>query len=91
MGSAVRHDDARPAARGGVEKHSVVVAGHATSVSLEPAFWKALGEIAGSRGMSIAGLITEIDRDRRGNLSSAIRLHVLDWLRVPAGGATESS
>ncbi|HAQ33678.1 MAG: ribbon-helix-helix domain-containing protein [Alphaproteobacteria bacterium] len=62
-------------------KHSVVIAGHRTSVSLENAFWKVLGEIAARRGLSRNRLIGIIDRDRDGNLSSAIRLFVLDELR----------
>jgi predicted DNA-binding ribbon-helix-helix protein len=66
---------------GKIRKRSVVVAGHPTSVSLEPAFWDALKELADDRGLSTAALIAEIDRDRSGNLSSAIRVHVLDQLR----------
>ena len=65
---------------GGIAKRSVVVAGHPTSVSLEPAFWDALKELATARGLSMAALIAEIDRDRSGNLSSAIRVHVLNAL-----------
>jgi predicted DNA-binding ribbon-helix-helix protein len=68
-------------------KHSVIIAGHRTSVSLENAFWKVLGEIAARRGLSRNRLIGIIDRDRDGNLSSAIRLFVLDELqrREPPG------
>jgi predicted DNA-binding ribbon-helix-helix protein len=66
---------------GNIRKRSVVIAGHPTSVSLEPAFWDALKELADDRGLSTAALIAEIDRDRSGNLSSAIRVHVLDQLR----------
>jgi len=58
-------------------KRSVVVAGHRTSVSLENAFWDALRDIAAARHISINDLVTEIDRDRSGSLSSALRLHVL--------------
>ncbi len=60
-----------------IKKRSVTVAGHRTSVSLEAAFWRALGEIARARGRSINQLIAEIDRTRTGNLSSAIRVFVL--------------
>lgn len=60
-----------------IRKHSVVVAGHRTSVSVEDVFWTALLAIAGIRGTSANRLITEIDRERPGNLSSAIRLFVL--------------
>ena len=64
-----------------LRKRSVVVAGHKTSVSLEAAFLDELRAIAAARGLSLNALIAEIDRTRDGNLSSAIRLHVLDWLR----------
>jgi predicted DNA-binding ribbon-helix-helix protein len=62
-------------------KHSVRIAGHATSVSLEPAFWQALCEIAARREIPLNALLTEIDAERHGNLSSAIRLFVLDSCR----------
>ena len=65
----------------GLEKHSVRIAGHATSVSLEPAFWQALAAIAQRRQRSVAALLREIDAGRAGNLSSAIRLFVLDSCR----------
>lgn len=58
-------------------KRSVVVAGHRTSVSLEDAFWVALKHSAQRRGLSINGLIAEIDQGRSGNLSSALRVFVL--------------
>jgi len=62
-------------------KHSVRIAGHATSVSLEPAFWQALRDIAARREISVNALLTEIDAERSGNLSSAIRLFVLESCR----------
>jgi predicted DNA-binding ribbon-helix-helix protein len=63
-------------------KRSAVVAGHKTSVSLEDAFWKSLKEIAASGGMSLSDLLTAIDSGRHhGNLSSAIRLFVLNFYR----------
>ncbi|HEV2334419.1 MAG TPA: ribbon-helix-helix domain-containing protein [Stellaceae bacterium] len=62
-------------------KHSVRIARHATSVSLETAFWEALCEIAARRGLSVNALLSEIDAERGGNLSSAIRLFVLDSCR----------
>ena len=68
-----------------LRKRSVLIAGHKTSVSLEAAFWDELRAIAAARGISLNALIAEIDRAREGNLSSAIRLHVLDWLRGRAG------
>ncbi len=58
-------------------KRSVSIAGHATSISLEPEFWTALQQMATARGMSVAALVGEIDGQRQGNLSSAIRVFVL--------------
>jgi predicted DNA-binding ribbon-helix-helix protein len=62
-------------------KHSVRIAGHATSVSLEPEFWQALCDIAAQRGQPVNVLLAEIDAARSGNLSSAIRIFVLAWYR----------
>ena len=65
-----------------VVKRSVVVAGHKTSVTLEDAFWSGLKEIAGRRNITVSELVGAIDSERRhGNLSSAIRLFVLDFYR----------
>ena len=65
-----------------VVKRSVVVAGHKTSVTLEDAFWNGLKEIAGGRNITVSELVGAIDSERRhGNLSSAIRLFVLDFYR----------
>lgn len=65
-----------------VGKRSVVVAGHKTSVSLEEAFWNGLKEISGLRDMTLSELIDEINGNRpQGNLSSAIRLFVLDYFK----------
>lgn len=65
-----------------VVKRSIVIAGHKTSVSLEDAFWKGLKEIAGGRDLTLSDLVATIDTDRQhGNLSSAIRLFVLDHYR----------
>lgn len=60
-----------------IKKRSILIAGHRTSVSLEPEFWEALKAIAGLRKTSVNQLITEIDAARSGNLSSAIRVFVL--------------
>ena len=69
-----------------VVKRSIVIAGHKTSVSLEDEFWKCLKEIAGGRDMTLSDLVATIDTDRRqGNLSSAIRLFVLDYYRTQHG------
>ena len=65
-----------------VVKRSIVIAGHKTSVSLEDAFWTALKEIAAGRDMTLSDLVATIDSERQhGNLSSAIRLFVLDFYR----------
>ena len=65
-----------------VIKRSIVIAGHKTSVSLEDAFWKGLKDIAGSCDRTLSELVAAIDQERRdGNLSSAIRLFVLDRYR----------
>jgi predicted DNA-binding ribbon-helix-helix protein len=65
-----------------VVKRSVGIAGHKTSVSLEDGFWKSLKEIANERDMTPSDLIGAIDSERHhGNLSSAIRLFVLDFYR----------
>ncbi|HEB79881.1 MAG TPA: aryl-sulfate sulfotransferase [Rhodospirillales bacterium] len=64
-----------------IRKRSVLIAGHATSVSLENAFWRALKNIAALRGVSLNKLITEIDEARDGNLSSAIRVFALEALQ----------
>ncbi len=69
----------------GIAKRSVTIAGHRTSVSLEEAFWEALAEIARERGLSLGALVAEIDAGRgTGNLSSALRLHVLAAFRAKA-------
>ena len=65
-----------------VVKRSIVIAGHKTSVSLEDAFWSGLKDVAAARNMTLSDLVGSIDADRRqGNLSSAIRLFVLDHYR----------
>ena len=57
-------------------KHSLTIAGHATSLTLEPIFWDALQAAAAAQGMSLAALVAEIDEARTTNLSSAVRV----WL-----------
>ena len=75
-----------------VVKRSIVIAGHKTSVSLEDAFWKGLKEIAGERDMTLSELVASIDSDRQhGNLSSGIRLFVLDHYRSQIGEDVERS
>lgn len=64
-----------------LRKRSVLIAGHATSISLENAFWEELKRIAGAHNISLNRLITVIDGERTGNLSGAIRVFVLEALR----------
>jgi predicted DNA-binding ribbon-helix-helix protein len=72
-----------------VVKRSIVVGGHKTSVSLEEAFWSGMKEISLGRSMTLSELVSEIDSNRQhGNLSSAIRLFVLDHFRTLAVGPT---
>lgn len=89
-----------PVAGSGIDKRSVVVAGHRTSVSLEPEFWQEAKALAARRGVSLSRLVAEIDAARTTesgshNLSSAIRLAVLRDLRRRAdsgrGGRDQSS
>jgi predicted DNA-binding ribbon-helix-helix protein len=67
-----------------MKKRSVSIRGHRTSLSLEDAFWDELSAMAEARDMSVAALITEIDRTRIGGLSSAVRLFVLEDLKQKA-------
>ena len=71
-----------------VIKRSIVIAGHKTSVGIEDAFWQALKEIAAGRGITLSDLVSRIDAERRdGNLSSAIRVFVLDHFRTQTKSA----
>jgi predicted DNA-binding ribbon-helix-helix protein len=75
-----------------VVKRSIVIGGHKTSVSLEEAFWSGMKEISHARGSTLSDLVGQIDRNRQqGNLSSAIRLFVLDHFKGRAVGSTGSS
>ena len=68
-----------------IRKHSLVIRGHGTSISLEDAFWTALKDIADRRGVALAALVADIDAARGiGNLSSAIRVFVLQDLQARA-------
>lgn len=71
-----------------LKKRSIVIAGHATSVSLEPQFWEALKDIAAERGLSLNQMVAEIDQVRGGNLSSAIRVFVLENLQKKTPGGS---
>ena len=73
----------------GPVKRSVMIAGHATSISLEPAFWNALKQAAEAEGLPLSALVARIDADRvqvpsPPNLASAIRV----WLFERAGQST---
>jgi predicted DNA-binding ribbon-helix-helix protein len=71
--------------RSAVVKRSIVIAGHRTSISLEDAFWTSLKNIARQRGTTLSDLVAAIDHKRgNANLSSAIRLFVLDHYRASA-------
>ncbi len=71
-----------------VVKRSVVINHHKTSVSLEDAFWKGIKTIAASRNMTLSDLVAEVNDERQhGNLSSALRLCVLEHYRGQAQGA----
>ena len=76
-----KHQRKRPAM---IRKHSITLHGHRTSLSLEDAFWSELKSIADERHISIAALIAEIDdaREAESNLSSALRIHVLNWVKA---------
>jgi predicted DNA-binding ribbon-helix-helix protein len=65
-----------------VVKRSVVLEGRKTSVSLEDAFWSDLEQIARMQQATLSKVITEIDKGRQGNLSSAIRVFVFDQVRA---------
>jgi predicted DNA-binding ribbon-helix-helix protein len=70
-----------------VIKRSIVIAGHKTSISLEDAFWQGLKDIAAERCTTLSDLVASIDSGRRlGNLSSAIRLFVLDHFQARTDG-----
>lgn len=73
-----------PVPKTGPIKYSVRIEGHRTSISLEPAFWDEIKRLADGRGLSLNALIAEIDANRTTNLSSALRLYVLDVLKGDA-------
>ncbi|MFN3658539.1 MAG: ribbon-helix-helix domain-containing protein [Pseudolabrys sp.] len=71
-----------------IVKRSVVLEGHKTSVSLENEFWEGLREIAEQQKSNLSSLVRQIDRDRtKGNLSSAIRVFVLNHFHAQAARA----
>ena len=71
----------------GLLKRSFTIAGHRTSIALEDDFWRALEEIAGRDGVSLAGLVAAVDQERaqssaEGGLASALRVHALRRVRT---------
>jgi predicted DNA-binding ribbon-helix-helix protein len=65
-----------------MQKRSFSIAGHRTSVALEPEFWAGLEAMANARELSLAGLVRQVDEAREStNLSSSLRLAVLAWYR----------
>jgi predicted DNA-binding ribbon-helix-helix protein len=76
-----------------VRKRSIAIRGHRTSFSLEQPFMDELAALAERRGVTLAALVAEIDagRPRATNLSSALRLHVLDDLKARLATATGSA
>lgn len=67
-----------------VKKRSLLIAGHPTSVTLEEPFWTALKELAAKEDIAVNALVERIDAERTGNLSSAIRVFVLEAFRTRA-------
>ena len=75
-----------------INKRSIIISGHKTSVSLEDAFWRGVKEIASSQGATLSEMVAVIDSGRNhGNLSSAIRLFVLDYFRTRALSAASDA
>ena len=68
-----------------MQKRSLTIAGHRTSIALEPEFWDAVEALAVARALPLAALIREIDENRGApNLSSAVRVAVLEWYQARA-------
>ena len=71
-----------------MQKRSVTIHGHRTSISLEEPFWMSLNDIAKARKHSLASLVQMIDKERVGGLSSAIRVFILAELRHQLAAST---
>ena len=76
-----------------MQKRSLTIHGHRTSISLEEPFWVVLNDIAKARQQSVASLVQMIDKERVGGLSSAIRMFILAELRhqLAASATTKTS
>ena len=64
-----------------IRKHSVILSGHATSLCLEDEFWSVLKDIAQVKGIALRQLLIQIDNTHTGNLSSAVRIYILNELK----------
>jgi predicted DNA-binding ribbon-helix-helix protein len=64
-----------------VVKRTVSIEGRKTNISLEDAFWDALGDIASARNITRKQILEEVDKQRQGNLSSALRMFALEYYR----------
>ena len=74
-----------------MRKHTITIAGHMTSISLEDVFWDALQQAASDQQLSVAGLVAEIDKSRTTDLSSAIRVYLYNRLaNAPESGTIDS-
>ena len=68
-----------------VVKRTVYIDGRKSQITLEDSFWTTLKEIAQTQGVTVSEVVTEIEKSRQGgNLSSAVRLFVLDKVRKAA-------
>ena len=78
-----------------LKKYSVNIQGHATSITLEEVFWQTLKNIAQLENRSIASIITEVDKNmstfQKKNLSSHIRVYVLEYWMAKANHSTSSA
>lgn len=76
-----------------VRKHSVSIRGHRTSFSVEDPFFEILEQMAAARDMPLAQLVAEIDtaRPRESNLSSALRIKALEWVKAQSIGQAPGS
>ena len=64
-----------------MKKHSFMIMGHATSLSLEDEFWEALRQIAIEKQCTMSTLVAQVDATRQGNLSGALRVFILQELQ----------
>jgi predicted DNA-binding ribbon-helix-helix protein len=82
-----RQPHSREASPSGLTIRNVVVAGHRTSVRLEPVMWESLRDIARGRDMALNDLVTEIAHGREAfSLTAAIRVYIVDFYRAAAAG-----